>query len=93
VFKEGITLSDGSSYTGEVNEAGHPHGDGKLTTQKGRVDEGEFKDGFLDGFGTVKDRDGTYYKGQLMAGKLHGEGVLTQPNGIVIESNFFKGVQ
>lgn len=56
-----MTLSDGSSYTGEVNEAGIPNGDGKLTTLKGRVDEGEFKDGFLDGYGTIKDRDGTHY--------------------------------
>ena len=76
-----------------MNEAGIPHGDGKLTTVKGRVDEGQFKDGFLDGYGTVNDRDGTNYKGELKEGKLHGEGKLTQPNGIVIESTFFKGIQ
>ena len=45
------------------------------------IQEGQFKDGKLDGFGRVIYEDLSWYSGELKAGTKHGQGTLNLPDG------------
>ena len=88
---------DGDIYSGEFNENGERHGFGKLVTTSGDVYEGQFKDGFICGHGTlirVKAPDSDFavkYKGEWKNNSQNGFGVL-EVEGNVITGNFHNGL-
>ena len=48
-------------YDGEYNSSGNRHGDGTLIWMNGDKYVGKFKDGYIDGRGTI-----TFHDGKLM---------------------------
>ena len=60
-----ITLSDGTSYTGQVNSKNIPHGFGNLTDENGVSYAGNFVDGVKEGNFTVNFPNGDIYTGTL----------------------------
>lgn len=86
-----LTLEDGSKYTGEVSIfSNKPSGKGvaefKDHKQANEDDysakaairyEGTWKNGLMDGSGTLIYGEGSVYTGEMKAGKLEGAGVFT----------------
>ena len=53
--------------------------------------EGEFKDGLLNGQGTLTFPDGLKYEGEFKDGEEHGQGTVTLPDGTKYEGEFKDG--
>ena len=66
---------------------GIPDGYSKHSFYNGSVYEGEWKDGFCSGHGTMIYPDGKKYEGSFEFGKREGYGELTWDNG----NSFYKG--
>ncbi|KAL7535408.1 hypothetical protein ACHAWF_005158 [Thalassiosira exigua] len=79
------------TYTGEYNVMGKRHGDGELKWENGDVYRGKFKDGFIEGRGTICFHDGTEYAGQWKRNRFHGEGTRRFNNGNVYSGNYDSG--
>ena len=90
---QSATGDDGeSTYEGECNDAGVPHGHGKLSFLHD-VDfyAGEFKEGAYHGKGKRVYADGNMYEGEFVDGKRCGQGKLTLINGETYEGGYKSG--
>lgn len=79
------------TYKGEYNAMGKRHGDGELTWKNGDKYVGKFKNGYIEGRGTMTFRDNTEYSGQWKMNKFHGEGTRRFHNGNVYNGNYTDG--
>lgn len=79
------------TYKGEYNVMGKRHGDGELTWKNGDRYVGKFKNGYIEGRGTMTFRDNTEYSGQWKRNKFHGEGTRRFHNGNVYNGNYTDG--
>mmetsp|Transcript_27843 Transcript_27843/g.42984 ORF Transcript_27843/g.42984 Transcript_27843/m.42984 type:complete len:698 (+) Transcript_27843:57-2150(+) len=79
------------TYKGEYNAMGKRHGDGELAWKNGDKYVGKFKDGFIEGRGTMTFRDNTEYSGQWKRNKFHGDGTRRFHNGNVYNGNYTDG--
>ncbi len=55
--------------------------------------EGNFRNGLLDGIGSLRWSDGAFYRGEFQRGLMHGYGVLEYGNGEYYEGEFRDGVE
>ncbi|MBA3720893.1 MAG: hypothetical protein H0W88_00655 [Parachlamydiaceae bacterium] len=81
-----IRLKNGSTYIGEVNKEGVPHGNGKLIypasdPYKRLSYEGQFQNSFPDGQGTMRWASGEVHVGFFVNNATHGQGHRTAPGG------------
>jgi hypothetical protein len=61
---------------------GKMHGQGIYMFANGFSYQGQFKNGVIDGFGTMTDPTGRkLYEGDYVNGKMHGKGTYTFPDG------------
>ena len=74
-----VTLSDGSSYTGEFHY-GVPAGSGKITFRNGDVFQGDMRNGTMTN-GSMKFANRNEYLGEFQNGKMHGQGAMILSNG------------
>jgi len=79
------------TYEGEYNIIGKRHGDGELKWANGDKYVGKFKDGYIEGRGTIGFHDGTEYAGQWKKNRFHGEGTRRFNNGNVYTGNYTSG--
>ena len=79
------------TYKGEYNTMGKRHGDGELNWSNGDKYVGRFKNGYIEGRGTISFRDGTEYSGQWRKNKFHGDGTRRFHNGNVYNGNYTMG--
>lgn len=79
------------TYKGDYNVMGKRHGDGELTWDNGDRYVGRFRDGYIDGRGTIYFRDGTEYSGQWRNNRFHGDGTRRFKNGNVYNGNYVDG--
>mmetsp|Transcript_29922 Transcript_29922/g.67539 ORF Transcript_29922/g.67539 Transcript_29922/m.67539 type:complete len:593 (-) Transcript_29922:41-1819(-) len=87
----GVGRSTSCTYTGEYNIVGKRHGDGELLWANGDKYVGDFKNGYIDGRGTISFHDGTEYHGQWRSNKFHGEGTRRFKNGNIYNGNYANG--
>ncbi|KAL3766693.1 hypothetical protein ACHAW5_006951 [Stephanodiscus triporus] len=83
--------AESCTYEGEYNDFGKRHGDGVLKWANGDEYVGKFKDGFIEGRGTINFHDGTEYSGQWMKNRFHGEGCRRFNNGNVYNGQYICG--
>lgn len=69
-------IQKGTNYWGQLNEAGKPHGLGRMTWNGSGIYEGMFVDGEREGFGRLISWDGTLYQGSFKNGLQQGEGQI-----------------
>ncbi len=89
-----INYSDGSTYYGEVNENGVPHGMGRRVWHgewEGFSYEGRYKDGEFHGYGKYNYPDGGYYEGEYDMGKQTGKCVIFFGSGSPLNGALYKG--
>mmetsp|Transcript_14641 Transcript_14641/g.22585 ORF Transcript_14641/g.22585 Transcript_14641/m.22585 type:complete len:702 (+) Transcript_14641:53-2158(+) len=79
------------TYKGEYNVMGKRHGDGEMTWKNGDKYVGKFKNGYIEGRGTMTFRDNTEYSGLWKKNKFHGEGTRRFHNGNVYNGNYTEG--
>jgi hypothetical protein len=79
-----------SEYQGEMRN-GRPNGSGRFSSQTGLSFEGTWKDGLMDGRGSIKFANGDEYDGELAAGALHGVGRYAAADGSIFEGQFRDG--
>ena len=70
-----VTFSDGTTYEGQFNQNGIPHGRGKYRFFDGGSFDGELKKGITHGYGISILSDGSRYEGQFIEGRVEGQGV------------------
>lgn len=75
------------SYVGAW-KSDKPNGTGKLTTKKGDVFEGQFKDGQIDGQGIARYADGWKFKGIFKEGKRNGKAIEEDKDGNRFEGSY-----
>lgn len=73
-FKVGNITKRMTTYEGQLNEAGKPHGLGRMTFKNSGIYEGMFADGKKEGWGRLINWDGSLYQGSFKNGLQHGEG-------------------
>jgi hypothetical protein len=91
-IQQTLQLKDGT-YVGEVLN-GKPHGKGKFTYLNKfshQFFDGEFKDGFINGKGILKYRNGKICEGKWENGKMNGYGKITFITGGILEGIFVNG--
>ncbi|KAL7544092.1 hypothetical protein ACHAXR_013542 [Thalassiosira sp. AJA248-18] len=81
------------TYTGEYNIMGKRHGDGELKWANDDKYVGKFKDGYIEGRGTISFHDGTEYTGQWRKNRFHGEGTRRFTNGNVYTGHYDSGTR
>jgi hypothetical protein len=102
-FKDGVKHGegtyewpDGTTYTGQFRD-GLRTGRGTLNLPKDSNGqsigsyEGEWKDGFMNGFGYLAMKGEAEYKGIFENNTLHGEGRMEFPYGEIFNGQFNKG--
>lgn len=86
-----VTMKTGSTYTGEVNDRNERHGYGVYLVINGGSYEGYWKNGFKDGKGVFKYKDGTlHYEGDWQCGEPHGNGKVYNMSGKLKYEGKFK---
>ncbi len=86
-----LKFENGGTYVGQVNEKDQKHGYGKLTIPNKIEITGQFQDGFVHGFATMKHVNGTEYKGEYKYNKYDGRGELKYPNWQIYKGDFKNG--
>ena len=88
---------DGTTYIGEywMEEDGDfsrsvPDGKGKMTYPDGAIYWGDFKNGYPEGFGILKDTNGIFI-GQWKEGEPHGKGKQISKEGNSWEGVYING--
>jgi len=66
-----------TSYTGECNRKGQPHGFGVMIFRESTIYRGQFCAGKRQGYGQYDFSFGDRYVGQLRKSRMHGRGVKT----------------
>lgn len=84
-------LSEQSSYSGDVNSDGHPHGKGVQVLSNGDRYEGEFLEGVRSGQGKLSLASGMTYEGDFLEGLPHGHGKSVTSLGQTYEGPFKLG--
>ncbi|RBP53711.1 hypothetical protein DFR28_1011100 [Arenicella xantha] len=78
------------TYHGEMLDS-QMHGMGKLVTSQHQY-EGQFVNGWFEGFGTFTNNNGDVYEGEFKANLYDGSGKITYPSGAVYEGMFVAGL-
>ncbi len=87
------TFPDGAVYVGGLNQ-NRRHGQGKHTTAKGQVLEGEWKDGKIyNGTGLLVHSNGAVQEGTWVEGKLEGRGKEITTDGYAFTGSFHNGAK
>lgn len=81
---------DGSTYEGQVNIDGVPHGTGRYERPNQNVYEGEFSLGKLHGWGVMTDSEGNRYTGTWANNMREGSGIELFADGSRFEGLFSK---
>ena len=85
------TNSTNGRYEGDSDQ-GHPHGSGVRHFRNGCVYEGTFKNGMMDGAGSMKNKEGrVFYEGEFKEGQRHGQGRFSTKSGVVYEGAWEDG--
>ncbi len=79
-FSPSLSFADGSTYVGDLDDAGQMAGHGRLAWRNGSYYEGYFSDGLFNGAGTYKTSSGTYV-GDFVEGVMEGQGELRYADG------------
>ena len=74
-------------YTGSWKK-GKPEGKGSLRWPDGEHFKGDFKNGYMDGFGTYHFNDGRIYVGEIKKDERHGQGTTSWPDGEKYEGEY-----
>ena len=82
------SFPNGSTYIGDCDATGVPHGRGKYTSPTNDSFEGEFQMGKIHGNGTMIDSKGNKYSGTWFENKRHGKGIERLANGDTYEGLF-----
>ena len=69
-----IRFGNGNNYKGQLNEAGLPHGSGRMKYESGDEYVGEWRDGKRCGYGKFEGSD-YKYMGEWLDDKEHGQGI------------------
>ena len=85
--REVLKYPNGFVYEGEM-AGGQPHGQGKITLRDGKVFEGEFVNGVLQGQPRTLTTLWYHYEGDVLNGEPHGMGKKTLRNGQVWEGEY-----
>lgn len=87
---------DGSTYFGEVDIYGYPHGKGKLTYPNGEFMEGTFQHGDINGNVSINLDENTSYVGYMKNDKQDGYGIIIAKDEGLLSGNItetgFQGV-
>jgi hypothetical protein len=90
---KGAIPYDGGTYTGELNAANQPHGQGKYVAANGDyIYEGSYVNGKGQGKGKMTWKNGEFYEGDCVNGLREGKGKYTMPNGDVYVGEHKEGV-
>ncbi|RPH50018.1 MAG: hypothetical protein EHM85_11900 [Desulfobacteraceae bacterium] len=73
---------EGAYYEGQLNAKGQFHGRGKIVFPDGNWIDGEFVEGFIEGFAVSVEPDGSRKEGQYRRGKMYGQGKEIRADGI-----------
>ena len=85
------TSHDGQSYIGDfLNDKFDGYG---VLTINGIQKEGQFKDGKLNGLGSITWTSGNFFQGEFVDGKKNGKGVIEFSNGNRFEGEFLDGLR
>lgn len=60
--------------------------------EDGTTEEGEFKEGLLNGLGRITRQDGTVIEGEFIDGELNGHGKICWQEGVIEEGDFKEGL-
>ena len=74
IQKSASIEGDGPGFTGDMNERGERHGQGKCVYENGSVYEGSWKNNLKDGMGKYTFSRGDVYEGEFRDGKMNGKG-------------------
>lgn len=85
---------EGSFVNGQLNGLGMITSDPKWKwlSQCEETKVGHFKDGKLEGPGSLRKGDGTEFLGTFVEGNLEGQGMIKFPDHRYLEGNFVKGI-
>jgi hypothetical protein len=86
---KGTLKQHGNELTGQFH---HGSFKGICKYVDGRVYEGQIKNDYANGHGTMKYPSGTVYQGQFKEGTMNGHGTKTYWNGRVEQGEFIEGV-
>ncbi len=79
-----------AEYRGAMKD-GRPEGQGTYVDATGIAYQGEWKNGLMDGFGTLTLPGGDEYVGRMRAGKANGSGRYIVSTGEIFEGRFVDG--
>ena len=80
---------DGTFYIGQYQN-NLPNGKGTFYYPNGNICyEGDFFNGFREGFGKYNYQDGSFYIGQWKNNLRNGKGTFYYPNGTIFYDGFF----
>ena len=84
-----IIWRDGTSYSGEANEAGF-NGEGVLSFPNGDIYQGNFRNGLRNGVGKYSWENGDEYSGEWLDDKMNGIGKYVFSSGEYISGSFLQ---
>jgi hypothetical protein len=88
---KGELITDKIHYEGDFYND-KMHGNGKIKfLREGKIYQGNFKNGNIEGVGTIFWRNGDIYQGEVKFGKMHGKGVYRFKNGKTVKAVFSMG--
>lgn len=85
-----LSFADGSTYAGDVNEAGLIDGAGHLQWTNGRYYKGEFKAGLIHGKGQLVFPNDITIEGDFADGLSHGKAKVQYQDGKYYQGDFIK---
>ena len=88
---KGELITDKIHYEGDFYND-KMHGNGKIKfLREGKIYQGNFKNGNIEGVGTIFWRNGDIYQGEVKFGKMHGKGFYKFKNGKTVKAVFSMG--
>jgi hypothetical protein len=79
---------EGAYYVGRLNKRGKFHGRGKIVFPDGDRLDGEFVEGFMEGFAVSVQPDGSHREGQYRRGRMCGQGKEIRADGTSYEGEW-----
>lgn len=87
-----IDYKSGSYYIGDVNDNQEPHGKGTFYRNNGDITEGDFVNGYIEGYAVTHFSNGDIYEGEYKSGKRHGVGrYIFAKSGNIYEGGYEDG--
>eukprot|EP01089_Gocevia_fonbrunei_P020430 TRINITY_DN7625_c0_g3_i1.p1 TRINITY_DN7625_c0_g3~~TRINITY_DN7625_c0_g3_i1.p1 ORF type:complete len:112 (-),score=21.01 TRINITY_DN7625_c0_g3_i1:17-352(-) len=78
-------------YEGEFL-CGEPDGQGVMILEDGAIKvEGEFREGYVEGYATLTSKTGKVYTGYLLQSIKHGHGVMKYEDGRLYDGEWLSG--